>query len=59
MNLPLVTAARQSTTAVRLLAVWAAAFAASSVANVAVGTALRAILNLGRTSPRSLRPTSL
>jgi hypothetical protein len=31
---------------VRLLAVWAVAFVASAVANVAVGTALRAILNL-------------
>ena len=30
----------------RLLAVWAVAFVASAVANVAVGTALRAILNL-------------
>src|ERR1700694_808274 len=45
-NLPLITAARERTTAVRLLAVWAAAFVASSVANVAVGTALRVILNL-------------
>jgi len=46
MNLPLMTAARERTTAVRLLAVWAAAFVASSIANVAVGAALRAILNL-------------
>ena len=30
----------------RLLAVWAVAFVASAVANVAVGSALRAILNL-------------
>jgi hypothetical protein len=37
---------RTETSAVRLLAVWAAAFVASSVANVAVGTVLRAILNL-------------
>ena len=37
---------RARTSAVRLLAVWAAAFVASAVANVAVGTALRAILNL-------------
>ena len=34
------------TSAIRLLAVWAAASVASSVANVAVATALRAILNL-------------
>jgi hypothetical protein len=32
--------------AVRLLAVWAVAFVASAIANVAVGTAWRAILNL-------------
>jgi hypothetical protein len=37
---------RTGTSAVRLLAIWAAAGVASSVANVAVGTALRAILNL-------------
>jgi hypothetical protein len=40
------TTTRTKTSAVRLLAVWAAAFVASAVANVAVGTALRAILNL-------------
>src|SRR4030088_3116684 len=37
---------RARTSPCRLLAVWAAAFVASAVANVAVGTALRAILNL-------------
>jgi hypothetical protein len=37
---------RTGTSAVRLLAVWAAAGVASSVANVAIGAALRAILNL-------------
>jgi hypothetical protein len=39
-------ATRTKTTAVRLLAVWAAAFVASAVANVVVGSAWRAILNL-------------
>lgn len=37
---------RTRTSAGRLVAVWAAAFVASSVANVTVATALRAILNL-------------
>jgi hypothetical protein len=37
---------RTRPSAIRLLAVWTAAFVASAVANVAVGTALRAILNL-------------
>jgi hypothetical protein len=46
MNLHARTTARARTGAVRLLAVWAVAFLASSVANVAVGTGLRAILNL-------------
>jgi hypothetical protein len=40
------TTIRSRTSAVRLIAVWAVAFVASAVANVAVGTALRAILNL-------------
>jgi hypothetical protein len=39
-------AIRTRTTARRLVAVWAAAFVASSVANVAVGLAWRSILNL-------------
>ena len=46
MNLPVKARVRIRTSAVRLLAVWAAAFVASAIANVAVGTALRAILNL-------------
>ena len=46
MNLRVRTTARPRTSAGRLLAVWAAAWVASSIANVAVGTALRAILNL-------------
>ncbi len=46
MNLNVRTTARARTSAVRLLAVWAAAFVASAIANVAVGTALRAILNV-------------
>ena len=40
------TTARITTSPIRLLAVWAAASVASAVANVAVGTAWRAILNL-------------
>jgi hypothetical protein len=40
------TTTRITTSPVRLLAVWAAASVASAVANVAVGTAWRAILNL-------------
>jgi hypothetical protein len=46
MNLNVRTTARARTSAVRLLAVWAAAFVASAIANVAVGTALRAILDV-------------
>ena len=46
MNLHARTTARTRTGAVRLLVVWAAAFVTSSLANVAVGAALRAILKL-------------
>ncbi len=46
MNFHVRTTARTRISAVRLLAVWAAASVASSVSNVAVGAALRAILNL-------------
>lgn len=46
MDIHMSPSTRARTSAVRLVAVWAAASVASSIANVAVGTALRAILNL-------------
>src|ERR1700730_8919188 len=46
MNIHVRTYPSTRTNAVRLLAVWAAAFVASAIANVAVGTALRAVLNV-------------
>lgn len=57
MNLPMRTTARPRTSAVRLLAVWAAAFVASAIANVVVGTALRAILNLPSNFAQIAPPT--
>jgi hypothetical protein len=52
------TTTRAGTSAVRLLAVWAAAFVASAVANVAVGSAWRAILNVP-SSFTQLGPTAI
>jgi hypothetical protein len=51
-------ATRTKTTAPRLLAVWAAAFVASAGANVAVGSAWRAILNLP-SSFAQIAPTAI
>ena len=57
MNLPVKATIRTRTSAVRLLAVWAAAFVASAIANVTVGTALRAILNLPSNFAQIAPPT--
>ena len=46
LNIHVRTTARAGPSAVRLLAVWAAAFVTSSLANIAVGAALRRILKM-------------